>query len=65
MYAPLLTVAFVAFVAVITWLSFRLGKTKTENPTTAAVIGALLSLLPPFALIYVVVLSLKEDVAIV
>lgn len=51
----------VLFVAVVTWLSYFLGKTKADNAMTAGTIGFFLSFLPPLALIYLVILSLKED----
>ncbi|WP_223295916.1 hypothetical protein [Shewanella sediminis] len=33
-------------------LSFYLGKRKTQTPILATVIGIILSLIPPFALVY-------------
>jgi hypothetical protein len=48
--------------ASVTWLSFYLGKTKTENPKVAALIGFMLGFLPPLELIYLSVLTLKNDV---
>lgn len=52
----------ILFVSVVTWLSYFLGKTKSDNAKVAGAIGFFLSFLPPLALIYLVILSLKEDV---
>ncbi|WP_416305449.1 hypothetical protein [Neptunicella sp. SCSIO 80796] len=65
MFALLLVVVFLLFAGTISWCSYKLGQTKTENPRMAATIGFGLSFLPPLALIYLVVLLLKEDAAIV
>ena len=65
MWAVILAILFLMFVATVTWLSYYLGTTKTENPITSAVIGFLLSLIPPLGLIYLVILSLKEEVTTV
>lgn len=46
-------------------LSYKLGVNKTENPKRAAIIGFLLAFLPPLALIYLVILLLKNDSEIV
>lgn len=63
--AIVLPIVLVVYVIVITGLSYRLGCTKTEDPKKAAIIGFLLSFLPPFALIYLVILVLKSDVTTV
>ncbi len=65
MWNGLLVTAFVLFAATVTLISYRLGLTKSDNARVAALIGFLLSFLPPLALIYLVVLSLKEDAATV
>lgn len=65
MFSWIITVAFLVFITVVTVLSYRLGRTKSESANVAAVIGFLLSFIPPFALIYLIVLSLKEDAATV
>ena len=65
MWIIILTITFLCFVSTVTWLSYYLGKTKTENPITSAIIGFLLSFFPLFGLIYLVVLSLKEEVTTV
>lgn len=65
MFSILLTIIFLLFVFTVTWCSYKLGKTKTENPRVAAVIGAISAFFPPLAIIYLVVLLLKEDAAIV
>ena len=65
MYVVFALALCVAFIATITVLSHRLGQSKTENARRAALVGFLLSWLPPLALTYVAVLFLKEDVATV
>jgi hypothetical protein len=54
-----------AFIAVVTWASYTLGKTKTENARVAGIIGFMLCLFPPFALIYLVVLLVKPEIDVV
>lgn len=65
MFVILLVCAFLVFAGIIARVSYHLGQTKTENPKTAAWIGFALSFLPPIALIYLVVLFLKQDIDIV
>jgi hypothetical protein len=55
----------ILFISSMTWLSYTLGKTKTENARTAAITGFLLSFIPPAVLVYILVLVFKEDVDIV
>lgn len=65
MWSIILAVAFLLFVAVVTWLSYSLGRTKTENPKAAGVVGFFLALIPPVGLIYLAILVLKEEVTTV
>jgi hypothetical protein len=65
MFALILPLFFIAFIISVTWLSYKLGTTKSDNAKLCAIIGFLLSFLPPFALIYLMVLLLKEDSGIV
>jgi hypothetical protein len=65
MWSLILVSAFLLFATAVTLISYRLGLTKTDSARAAALIGLLLSFLPPLALIYLAFLSLKEDVAIV
>lgn len=60
-----LALLFLIFVTCMTVVSYKLGLTKTENARLSGWIGFLLSFLPPLALIYLVVLSLKDDAATV
>lgn len=53
---------FLLFIPVIGFLSYYLGKRKTQTPKLAAFFGVLLALIPPFALLYIVVLIIKNDV---
>lgn len=55
----------IIYFATIVYLSYHLGQHKTDNAKQAAVIGFFLAFLPPLALIYLVYLFLKEDIAIV
>ncbi|RUO58730.1 hypothetical protein [Pseudidiomarina insulisalsae] len=50
------------FMLVVAALSYLLGKRKTHSPMIATAVGVLLALLPPLALIYLLVLALKKDV---
>jgi len=50
-----------AFAIVMAVICYFLGKRKTNNPLLAAFIGAVFSLVPPVAFIYLAILSLKED----
>ena len=65
MFALIIALVVIAFVLAVTLTSYKLGKTKTENPKLAAMTGFLLCFLPPLALIYLVVLLFKEDAATV
>lgn len=65
MWMIIIAVMCLLFVSTVTWLSYYLGRTKTENPVASGVIGFLLSFLPPFGLIYLIILSLKDEVATV
>jgi hypothetical protein len=50
------------FVLFVGALSYYLGRRKTQTPVLAALLGVVLSLMPPFALVYLIVLVLKKDV---
>lgn len=65
MWAIIITIMGLLFVSTVTWLSYYLGCSKTENPIASAVIGFLLSFIPPIGLIYLVILSIKDEVATV
>ena len=52
----------VIFALVVGVTSYFLGRRKTQSPILAGVLGAVLSIVPLFGLIYVVVLMLKNDV---
>lgn len=42
-------------------LSYYLGKRKTTNPKIATLVGVLLCITPPLNLVYLLVLTLKND----
>jgi len=54
-----------AFICAITWSSYVLGKTKTNNAQAAATVGFVLSFLPPLAVIYLLVLLVMPEIDIV
>ena len=41
---------------------YYLGRRKTQTPILAGFLGAVLTLIPPLGLIYLVVLVLKKDI---
>ena len=51
------------FVLVVGALSYYIGRRKTQTPVLAGLLGVVLCIIPPFALVYLVVLVLKKDVA--
>ncbi|MEM0515392.1 hypothetical protein WCN91_08085 [Pseudoalteromonas sp. YIC-827] len=54
---------FIALFALIMGaVSYYLGRRKTQTPVLAGLLGVVLSLIPPFVLVYFVVLLLKKDV---
>ena len=53
---------FIALFALIMGaVCYYLGRRKTQTPVLAGLLGVVLSLIPPFALVYFVVLLLKND----
>lgn len=50
------------FVLVVGALSYYLARRKTQTPVLAGLLGVVLCIIPPFALVYLVVLVLKKDV---
>lgn len=46
----------------IGFLSYYLGKRKTKTPKITALIGILLSFIPPLGLIYLAILVFKSDI---
>lgn len=65
MWVILIVIMCIFFVSTVTWLSYYLGRTKTENPIASGVTGFVLSFVPPLGLIYLVILSLKDEVTTV
>lgn len=54
---------FIALFALIMGaVCYYLGRRKTQTPVVAGLLGAALSIIPLFGLIYLVVLLLKKDV---
>lgn len=52
----------IVFILVVGALSYYLGRRKTQTPILAGLLGLVLSIIPPFGLVYLVVLVLKKDV---
>lgn len=53
--------AMVVFILLVGYVSYLLGRKKTQNPVLTGVVGALLALVPPLGLIYLAVLALKKE----
>lgn len=54
---------FIALFALIMGpVCYYLGRRKTQTPILAGLLGVVLSIIPPFVLVYLVVLMLKKDV---
>lgn len=53
------------FALVIGGVCYYLGLRKTQTPVLAGFLGMVLSIIPPFGLVYLAVLVLKKDVAAV
>ena len=53
---------FIALFALIMGVvCYYLGRRKTQTPVLAGLLGVVLSIIPPFGLVYLVVLVLKKD----
>jgi len=65
MWVIIIAIKCLLFISTVTWLSYHLGCTKTENPVASGAIGFLLSFIPPIGLIYLIILSLKDEVTTV
>ncbi|BDX05665.1 hypothetical protein [Planctobacterium marinum] len=50
---------------VMTILCYYLGSRKTQTPKLVAAIGCVTCLFPPLALVYLVVLVLKDDIRVI
>lgn len=50
------------FVLIVGALSYYLGRRKTQMPVLAGLLGIVLCIVPPFALVYLAILVLKKDV---
>lgn len=53
---------FIALFALIMGaVCYYLGRRKTQTPVLAGLLGVVLSIIPPFGLVYLMVLILKKD----
>ncbi len=59
--ATLFGQALFVFAVVVALLSYHLGKTRTTSPIAIAFVGFLSALLPPLALVYLIVLVRKDE----
>lgn len=51
------------FALIMGAVCYYLGRRKTQTPVLASLLGVMLSILPPFGLVYLVVLVFKKDVS--
>lgn len=52
----------IVFALIMGALCYYLGRRKTQTPVLTGLLGMMLSIIPPFGLVYLVVLVLKKDV---
>lgn len=52
----------IVFAVIMALVTFYLGKRKTETPILASIIGFFSALIPPLALVYLIVLICKKDI---
>lgn len=60
--ATLLGELIALFALIMGGVCYYLGRRKTQTPVLAGFLGMVLSVIPPFCLVYLVVLVLKKDV---
>ena len=60
--ATLLGEVIIIFALIMGALSYYFARRKTQTPILAGLLGTVLSLIPPFGLVYLVLLVLKKDV---
>jgi len=60
--ATLLGEFIVLFALIMGAVCYYLGRRKTQTPILAGLLGVVLSIIPPFGLVYLVILVLKKDV---
>jgi RsiW-degrading membrane proteinase PrsW (M82 family) len=53
----------IIFALIMGVLCYYLGRRKSKNPVLAALLGAVLSLIPLFGLVYLMVLLFKKDLS--
>ncbi len=61
MWSAIIAITALFFISSMTYMSYKLGLSRTDDAKQAAIIGFLLSLIPPFVVVYLTVLLLKED----
>lgn len=59
--ATLIGQSLLFFIPIMGFLSYYLGKRKTQSPKLATFFGILLAFIPPFAFLYIMVLLVKDD----
>lgn len=60
--APLIGQAAIFTMILVVFLSYYLGKRKTTSPKRTELIGLVLSLIPPLAWLFVIILVFKNDI---
>ncbi|MDX1537123.1 hypothetical protein [Arsukibacterium sp.] len=63
-YAKYFALLFIVFILIMGVVSYYLGRRKTQTPVLTGLLGVVLSIIPPFGLLYLVVLVLKKDVVL-
>ncbi|PKG73998.1 hypothetical protein CXF86_15030 [Shewanella sp. GutCb] len=58
----LFAMAILPFIFLVGVLSYYLGKRKTNTPIITAVLGAVGGIFPPLGIIYLMLLTLKNDI---
>ena len=61
MFEFIFVVSCLVFVSTITWLSYKLGETKSMNAKVSSIIGFVLAFIPPLALFYIGFLAFKNE----
>jgi|TARA_R110000868_G_scaffold156442_4_gene383315 hypothetical protein len=58
----LFAMAVLPFMIIVGVLGYYLGRRKTNTPVITAILGAIGGIIPPLGLIYLMLLTLKNDI---
>jgi FtsH-binding integral membrane protein len=61
MNATLVGQCIILFALIMGAICYYVGRRKTQTPLLSALLGTVLSIMPPFGLVYLVALVLKKD----